>query len=276
MRKLQELSSSGTSNSTHGRGDDFLSFGAIDGGGNSTNSGNEDDFAKLVSGGGRGTKAANGTQSSELPGGLLGSQPGGGAPVFSWSTASTTLPIGRPPTSRTITPDFSALAASPNPTGVSNGSAPLTMPWHFQPAAGATSQFSSLKSPNTAPNSLANSWSASSAPLTTSTPTSSGNFQSYGVPTIPSISNTVASSRPATLPQSAAIYPPLQPSSNNTPYNSFSIPPPPSSSSMSIQPPPSFSSGINNAAKAFSPLPPPSQQQQKQQKQGLDKFESLL
>ncbi|KAI9886969.1 MAG: hypothetical protein M1823_001185 [Watsoniomyces obsoletus] len=249
IRKLQELSSS--SNSTHGRGDDFLSFGAIDGhnGGNSATNGNDDDFARLVSGAGKGTRVANGAQNTELPTGSLILGPGSSAPVFSWSTqasqATTTLPIGRPPTSRTITPDLRSNAfASPNSTGVPNGSASYSQPWQAQTAAGATSQLSSLNWANTTSNSIANPWSAPSAPPTNPAPTSLGNLQSFGV-----------------------LHPPIQPSSTtNNLYSSFSIPPPPS-----------FSSGINPTTTAFKTQPtPPQQQQQQKQKQGLDKFESLL
>ncbi len=132
IRKLQELSSSANTAPRSGRPDDVMSFGTVNGSStsNGISDGNEDDFERLVSGGGG---RDTGLQSIGRTGSMSGSntlssaqQSNNNAPVFSWSTTApstamsqsqtltpgtTSAAGGQAPGSRTVTPDLSGFAA---------------------------------------------------------------------------------------------------------------------------------------------------------------------
>ena len=276
MRKLQELASDTNSSSVQTRTDDFVSFGSMDGqiGTNGANGSAEDDFEKLISGNKGGTGYGNGETLRGLVSSVKAQADNTAAPVFQWSTprmttvqVSNPLPVGRPPTSRTITPDLSSFAAL-TPSNATNGPSLQSQadPWQLQPPSSTDHH-----------RPFSNSWSDTATTTTTTTISSTNN------PWAPPSSSILAPPNPPS--SSFSSLPHLQPMSNKGVYpsssssSSFFIPPPPPPSSTSSQLGKGSVVGVRGDAKflnsaSITTLPNP--QQQQKAKTGLDRYESLL
>jgi SCY1-like protein 2 len=271
-RKLQEMSS--TSSASANRADFMSSVTANRTNGVDSTNGDEGDFESLVLG-------RQKTQSDSLDP-WASAEPSNSRPVaqrtssgripspsatFSWSTPppqpvpNTLAPNGA--ASRAITPDHSLSAFAPlqpasstvstpsfsQPLQPSRPMAPLSNPSAFPQQAGRAVDWSAAGNTN---------WSATptinQAPAITSNPWASPQMStpSYGQPQI----------------SSPSYGQPMQP----TQSSAFSIAPPPTSpySTFSIAPPPA--SGVSRQS-SYNVAPP---QQQPGQKQGMDKYESLL
>ncbi|KAF2761793.1 kinase-like protein [Pseudovirgaria hyperparasitica] len=300
-RKLQELSASNSSPAAVRN--DFMSFGAVGSanGLNSPTNGDEGDFETLVTGrkGGSasdvfGEQWGSGSASTTLPSRpSVGSrtQSQGAAASFSWSSPSP-APVPQapqsynlqpaPPTSRTITPDHTMGSFTPlQPSNLAPSfSQPLQPSRPGAPSMGVLSPTTSTMSP-TPSQGRAVDWSAASnAPNMWSNSTNVR--QSHIVPS-------------STSNASFSIAPPPA-----SPYSNFNIAPPPSNNrqtsyqgsigpirnNASIGMDTTHSMGmVSNAGPGRGSMgtvvqPQPLQQQtpgvQPGQKQGIDKYESLL
>lgn len=281
-RKLRDLSANNTANATSASA--LTSFGAPAGSnGLSSPSNGEVDFESLVLGkksptgmdafdGGWDTQPA----AASRPGtGRNSTQRSSDAATFSWSTPPMTSPAPRmpslapaQPSSRTITPDqslssFASLTPSSNSAPMNTAFSQPMQP--TRPGMGMTPTSSFTSPPSTFP---------------TTQPQSSGGIDWSGAVGSLSASNGwgQSSSRPQT---GSSMPPPPQPPTSQ--FSTFSIAPPPASpySSFNIAPPPN-----KPQQTQWQSQPKPQQHQQPQQsqlanasnvqKQGLDKFESLL
>ncbi|KAL2830647.1 kinase-like domain-containing protein [Aspergillus pseudoustus] len=243
MKKLQELSSvesTGFHNGTTATSKGSSSFSS------SETESTRDNFERLVLG--RGTAAASTGQETDIFGGLTADAPSSqsstprpSSTTFPWS--STTGSVGRQPSlaARSITPDFK-LNSFPS----------------LEPAAKQTSPTPAF--PALQP-SVPNPWSTQNTP--------SHLQQSMGSsgsgPSLASLASMNPSAPPARTMQAAPN------------YSSFSIPPPPATQALGAfgntsQPP--FSTNPRQASSLFTNgvLQP----QQPPQKQGLDKYQSLI
>ncbi|KAI9790250.1 MAG: hypothetical protein M1816_005275 [Peltula sp. TS41687] len=264
IRKLQELSSSTGNDHSQGRGNDFLSFGVLGGGGGANgvggggaNDNGETDFERLVSGGQSSSiTGTNGSfehtgweSSSHTTTSQLQSSSSGGVtapPVFSWSTPSPTTnqaSLKNATSNSSNLNNFAPLTPSTG-TGSGVGSSSFLQPLQPQQTSfSVTQQHQEQPSLNwTAGAPTNNPWAS---------PPVSAAARAISNPTV----NTLNSfNRPAPPP----------PSTSST---AFSIPPPPPSSSFSsafsIPPPPMTSASSNPPL----PLPLHPQQQQQQQPQ---------
>ncbi|KAI9698848.1 MAG: hypothetical protein M1820_007355 [Bogoriella megaspora] len=270
-RRIQELTASNGTTST--RAKEFTSFGAVPTPNGTSMNDLDEDFEALV----LGRKAASSSADNMLDGdwttpaakpstsGQKSLQPTPQSSTFAWSRSTSTdssappsangWGVGTNSTTRAITPDASLSSfAALTPTSPFNN--PL------QPARpnASTAQPPSLQSQpqSTAPTI---DWAAASAGRATSNPWAASPPMSGGLTNAPMRGFGTASTA-------------LQPTS------SFSIPPPPSSQ-FNIAPPPSSSaSQMRPPNQALGPIQQPISLQSNNsgggQKQGLDKYESLI
>lgn len=263
-KKLNELGGSNpTSSST-----DIMSFGTISAFPSTNGSSDtaEADFERLVHGRVSTSAAApTDTNAANRP----AANP---APTFSWSTpvASQQTTALRPQASmsRTVTPDLSAFTTlSPSSTQFSTPlqptlkyNPPALQPQQTTPIYQAPAQASSIwNAPPQPPSTTPNPWASPSQPTAP--------FQS--------MNNSMKS---LSLQQQSQAQRPTM----TTSTNSFSLPPPPMSPSYGVGmvpqnnafKPPQQQQGLQNAA--FGGMPNNHGMQGQGQKQGMDKYESLL
>ena len=271
-RKLQELSSNGSSTGGAGR----TSFtGGHSAGGSWSNgfaNGEEVDFESLVSGrkhsgngGGDLMNEWGGAPARPNNSRTQSSSKANDVPTFSWQTPASTLQPSRPsmsptkspplPTARTITPDLASSFAALTPN---------------------SSQFSQPMQPSQATNSA-----FSNVPMR---PTQQNTYNPSGLNT--SINWSAAANNSNATWSSQR---PIQQQSATSGFgattrspNSFTLPPPPTSPQALGQPSTSSFPGLNPQAFKSPPQQPQQPQRQQQngtagsQKGGLDKYESLL
>lgn len=263
-RKLQELSSGGDSSGFGGGESSSRAGSDLE---QSDADGTKNDFERLVLGRSSTTRS---TQDADPLGSLRSDSPiskqptrGTSPTAFSWSSqaigltskASNNMDIKRTPSTQTnnnhgfrsITPDYS-MSSFPTLEPAPRQPTPVSQFPPLQPAPSSGSIWNTPSSPmpmgNQQPN-IGNASSSSLAALATMRTNSSSSL------------STQMSSQP-------------QQTGN---YSAFSIPPPP-------PPAPSFSSAFNTSTTSFGqgalPNRTPSQPSQTSQKQGLDKYDSLL
>jgi SCY1-like protein 2 len=273
-RKLQEMTAS---NPVVASRNDFMSFGGPSGGMNGLDdsNGNTNDFEALVLGKkGLSSPAADSfdvwNNPEQIPSNQLPSratrQPSPTPPAFSWSSPSPTTmgsntSFTKPPTTTQPLNSFSVLQpqststaslGSQNLTATRNQPTFPTLPMSQSSNAWATPSMNVPSIPN------ANAWS---------TPTMNN------IPSMVPINPWSASQQTSTFNQ------PMRPTISNS--SSFSIPPPPTSpySTFGIAPPPANNitspmTGSRNTLASQQNQHQP--QQQSGQKQGLEKYESLI
>lgn len=311
-RKLQELSSSNAAPAAGSN--DFMSFGSVGGtNGTAMGNGDETDFEALVRGGPGGSSStaemlndpwasASASSSTTLPSRPAtnprshSARQASPAAAFSWSSPPPSSPAPRsaalsPPVqsaSRTVTPDqslnaFASLTPSTTTTGMNAASAP-SFAQPLQPTRpGMGMSMHSMGSMNSM---------SVLTPSTTTTP-------SYAAPSQNQTTSVnwgaAAASNPwqsQTQPQTQSAFsiPPPPQQQQQSAYTGFSIAPPPPSGAMGARTASAggmgmgvgvgvgvgASGGMGRGMGMGMGVAQQSQQQQQGQKQGIDKYESLL